>query len=590
MRIRIGKLDVFIVIAATICIVFGIVMWAAFSSIYSTLVIQNLRLSENTDTSLGYSAFQYTNPQVTNVMKFYFFNLTNPDEVKYYSAAPNMVEIGPFSVIESEQKKYLDFNGDKSQMFYQNYKKYILSKDYSCDECDWDRTLVFPNPPGLGAVGSMIDPQFKITRTGRTIIATALMILGEYPFVSHKVREVLFDGYEDALLSAAHSGFVTILSGIFKGDGGSIVPIPIPQMPKFGYFQGYNNSRDEEYWIETGKDDINQIGQVKKWAGITELPGSWWTGDHARRISGSDSGSFTQMHLDESSTADMFFSFMCRSFTKTFYKKDTIQSIPTMGYHIGYDEWDTTSDKNIGFRYRNIEKRNYFPDWPKCPPKGECHQAGSIECWKSENFCHACCDGSFYNGTYFLPPGMFPLVCYPGRLQPTPFAVVYSPPHFLFSPDEVRNPVVGMKPDPVKHEPMIYYHETYSGTTLKVVNRLQVNMPVIKSLDVPSSQNMPNVMIPLFWQEATPIYHQFIFNQVWLGFVLVPRLMTVLQFVALGFGLFLLALLFFLQLRKSKSSSVKPMKSSFLERTSNWLSSTTSNSYNSDQSGGLRRM
>ncbi|EFO85345.1 CRE-SCAV-6 protein [Caenorhabditis remanei] len=179
MKIRIGKLDVFIVIAAAICLVFGIVMWAAFSSIYSNLVIQNLRLSINTDSSLGYSAFQYTNPQVDNVMKFYFFNLTNPDEVKYYSAAPSLVEIGPFAV-----KSTFDFNGDKSQMFYQNYKRYILSKDYSCDECDWDRNIVFPNPPGLGAVGSMIDPQFQITRTGRTIIATALMILGEYPFVS----------------------------------------------------------------------------------------------------------------------------------------------------------------------------------------------------------------------------------------------------------------------------------------------------------------------------------------------------------------------------------------------------------------------
>lgn len=58
---------------------------------------------------------------------------------------------------------------------------------------------------------------------------------------------------------------------------------------------------------------------------------------------------------------------------------------------------------------------------------------------------------------------MFPLVCYPGRLQPTPFAVVYSPPHFLFSPDEVRTTVVGMAPNKSLHEPMIYYHEPVSS-------------------------------------------------------------------------------------------------------------------------------
>uniref|UniRef100_A0A8R1EP27 Uncharacterized protein n=2 Tax=Caenorhabditis japonica TaxID=281687 RepID=A0A8R1EP27_CAEJA len=91
-------------------------------------------------------------------------------------------------------------------MFYQNYKKYVLSDEYSCDECDWNRHILFPNPPGLGAVGSMIDPQFGITRTGRIIIAGGLLLMGEYPFVTHQVREVLFDGYDDALLSAAHSG------------------------------------------------------------------------------------------------------------------------------------------------------------------------------------------------------------------------------------------------------------------------------------------------------------------------------------------------------------------------------------------------
>ncbi|CAI5438718.1 unnamed protein product [Caenorhabditis angaria] len=550
MRLPLNKKEIFVLFLGILFLVLGIVTWSTFATIYLSGVKANLQFFQNKDTSLGLAAFQYTHPAMTNIMKFYFFNLTNPDEVKYNAAKPCLVEIGPFAVRESEEKKYIEFNGDSTQMFYQNYKKYILNKENSCEDCDWNMNLLFPNPPGLGAVGSMIDPRFNITKTGRTIIAIGLTLLGEYPFTSHKVREVLFDGYEDPFLSAAHSGIISIISGIYAGPGKSIIPIPVPEMKKFGYFQGYNNSRDEEYWVETGKRDTNKIGKIDKWGGQTKLPADWWTTDFARQIRGSDSGSFTQMHLTEESTSDFFFSFMCRSFTKTYYSTQIFQSIPTLGFHVGYDEWDTTSDKNIGFRYRNVEKRNYFPDWPSCPPKGQCKQSGSIDCSKSENFCHACCDGSHYNGTYLLPPGMFPLVCYPGRLQPSPFSVIYSPPHYLFSPPETRTTVIGMNPDQQKHEPMIYFHEPFSGTTLQVTNRLQVNMPVIKSHDVPSSQNMPNVVIPLFWQESIPVLDQFIYNTAWFGFVLVPRLVTIIQFVEIVIGILLIVVIIVFRYRR----------------------------------------
>uniref|UniRef100_A0A8R1EUF9 Uncharacterized protein n=1 Tax=Caenorhabditis japonica TaxID=281687 RepID=A0A8R1EUF9_CAEJA len=68
---------------------------------------------------------------------------------------------------------------------------------------------------------------------------------------------------------------------------------------------------------------------------------------------------------------------------------------------------------------------------------------------------------------------------------------------------------------------------------------------------------MPNAMIPLFWQESSPDLAQFIYNEVWFGFVLIPRLMQVLQFIALGLGLGLIVILVFLQFRRRKVSSQK---------------------------------
>ncbi|VDO47639.1 unnamed protein product [Onchocerca flexuosa] len=85
------------------------------------------------------------------------------------------------------------------------------------------------------------------------------------------------------------------------------------------------------------------------------------------------------------------------------------------------EEFDTISSKYSGFRYRNHEKIKYFPEWNPCSKTIRnndfisCSNA-SINCLLEENLCHECCQGSYINGTYLLPPGMFPLVCFPGIL------------------------------------------------------------------------------------------------------------------------------------------------------------------------------
>ncbi|CAD6184760.1 unnamed protein product [Caenorhabditis auriculariae] len=559
MKLRIGKSDIIISLVAAFLLIAGIVTWSTFSTIYNSQFKKNLMFKQKSDRSLGYSAYMMSHPQSRNLMRFYFFNISNPDEIQYEGKAPQIVETGAFAVLESEQKKYMKWNDRKTEMFYENYKSYLISPEDSCDDCDWEQNLVFPNPTSLGATTSMLDPKYKITKTGKILISLGLLLLGEYPFVSHKVREVMFDGYEDALLSAAHSDLIYTISGILKGNE-SIIPIPIPAMPRFGYFQGYNNSKDESYWIKTGTDDINRLGEVQTWAGLRELPAEWWSTPFSRSIRGSDSGSFSQMRLKEDSTIDFFMSFMCRSFTKKYLGSTSVDSIPALSFSVPYEDYDTTSDLNRGFRYENIEKRNYFPDWPNCPPKGDCHQSSSINCTLPEYFCHACCNGSLVDGTYLLPPGMFPLVCYPGRLQPTPFAVLYSPPHYLYSPPEVFKTVVGLHPDPSKHLPMIYNHEPYSGSVLEVFNRLQVNMPVLKSDEVEMSMNMPDVVIPLFWQDTHTRLDDFLYNTVWTGVVLVPKLVTTLQFVAIGLGLLMILGLGFFRLRKWRATA-RPLQS-----------------------------
>ncbi|KAK6044312.1 CD36 family protein [Cooperia oncophora] len=260
------------------------------------------------------------NPPIKNVMRFFFFNVSNPDEIIYNNEKPRLIETQSYAVMETEQKRYLKWSEDGTKIFYENYKTYVISDEYTCPECSWDDTVTIPNTSGVvsaeshdfneiqiaetvretrkmllpyelvsyyeGAAADLLDPQYNLTKVAQKLLGFGLLLLGEYPFISHTVKEILFDGYNDALLDVGHSQIVYVLSGILNG-GKSIIPIPIPDMPRLGFFQGYNNSRDESYWVESGKDDINRLGEIVTWANQTILPQSWWPTAYARSIRGS---------------------------------------------------------------------------------------------------------------------------------------------------------------------------------------------------------------------------------------------------------------------------------------------------------------
>ncbi|EPB70986.1 CD36 family protein [Ancylostoma ceylanicum] len=525
----------------------------------SLFFFQNLQFSQKSDKSLGYSAYMMANPPMKNVMRFFFFNVTNPDEMIYEGAKPRLVETKAYAVIESEQKRYLRWSDDGDQIFYQNYKKYIISDEYTCPECSWDDIVTIPNPTGIGAAANIYDPQYNITPIAQKILAFGLLLVGEYPFVSHSVKEILFDGYNDALLTIGHSKIVAFLSGILNG-GKSIIPIPIPDMPRLGFFQGYNNSRDEEYWIRSGKNDINRLGEIVTWANQTSLPQSWWPTAYSRSIRGSDSGSFCKMHLNKGDELPFFQSFMCRSFTKTFLAETVVHGIPSYTFSVPYEDYDTTSDVNIGFRYRNIEKVNYYPDWPSCPDRNpsKCVDPHTVNCASQKNLCHNCCNMSYVDGTYLVPPGIFPLVCYPGRLQPTPFAVMYSPPHFLYSPPQMINSVVGLNPNNETHRPMVYSHEPYSGAVTEVFYRLQVSMPVMKSRGVLQNRDITESIIPMFWEDSHAVLFDYTYDKIWLGFVLVPKLVDGIKYSLAALGVVLLLLVAMFQFRRRRNTKFEP--------------------------------
>ncbi|VDM79622.1 unnamed protein product [Strongylus vulgaris] len=147
------------------------------------MVVKNLQFTQKDDGNLGYSTLKMANPPMRNIMKFYFFNITNPDEMVYEGAQPRLCETKAYAVIQSEQKRNMTFSKDGEQVYYENYKKYIIDEEHTCPECSWDDIVTFPNPTGIGAAANIYDPRFNITPIAQKILGFGLLLVGEYPFV-----------------------------------------------------------------------------------------------------------------------------------------------------------------------------------------------------------------------------------------------------------------------------------------------------------------------------------------------------------------------------------------------------------------------
>uniref|UniRef100_A0A914Y0U3 Uncharacterized protein n=1 Tax=Panagrolaimus superbus TaxID=310955 RepID=A0A914Y0U3_9BILA len=339
----------------------------------------------------------------------------------------------------------------------------------SCDICDYNAAVSIPNLPGLGAYQELTNPKYKVSKFAQQVFGIGVMLLGEYSFVQTKFGDLVFDGYEDSLLTAAHSELVKLISlsfNVTNFNQPTFIPIPVPEMKKLAFFYQYNNTNDEEYWIDTGKNDVNNLGKVISWANLTLLPETWYSSNQSRMINGSDSGTFQHPDLETSDRLQLFMSFLCRSLYMDFSHKTDISGIPTYEFHSPSSVFDTTLKENVGMQYDNFERINYVPNWPNCPPRNttsDCYNI-SIDCRIGENFCHTCCNGSFYNETYLLPPGLFPVKCYPGKVKEPPFTVFISAPHYAFSPPELVNTVVGLTPKLPEDTPFIYNHEPVSST------------------------------------------------------------------------------------------------------------------------------
>lgn len=145
----------------------------------------------------------------------------------------------------------------------------------------------------------------------------------------HTVAELLFEGYEDPLITESRK-----------------IGMPVP-FDKFGWFYGRNNTVSDGYFqIKTGKDDLNELDEMYSWKGNTTL-NLWW-GDKCNSLNNISASDFqAPFQTKPRDYIEIFVGDICRPLKLPY--KDTVfkQGVKSYRYMASSDLFSYSVKENL---------------------------------------------------------------------------------------------------------------------------------------------------------------------------------------------------------------------------------------------------
>ncbi|KAJ8261386.1 hypothetical protein COCON_G00171090 [Conger conger] len=270
----------------------ALVLSQVFQNALYSRVKEEIVLKNGTDAFMAWE-----NPPPPVYMQFYFFNVTNSDEV-LKGDRPAVFEVGPYTYREFRPMERVSFSENGTRVSAVNPKSYVFDANMSIGpEDDLIRTVNIP------AVTVM--EMFKDKVIIRNIISALMKSKNEGLFMTRTVGEILW-GYEDPLLKDL-TRFEKTLD------------------PHFGLFYKMNATDDGEYEFFTGKANYKDFARVAEWKGNSSL--EWWSSDQCNMINGTNGASFHPI-ITKDESLFMFSSDLCRSIYAQYEKDLSVRGIP----------------------------------------------------------------------------------------------------------------------------------------------------------------------------------------------------------------------------------------------------------------------
>ncbi|XP_065209535.1 protein croquemort-like [Planococcus citri] len=227
--------------------------------------------------------------------KVYMFNWTNPEETLAKKQKPNFQEIGPYTFRFSQPKTNIVYNKNHTVTFSSDRLWHFEAKKSKGRLSDRITNI---NPIAM-SVGDRAKSQsfFK-----KPFISKFLSFMEKEVYVTKTVEELLFEGYDDRILSMATT---------LKSWGASVDEF-LPE--KFGWYFDKNASSDVTlYNVNTGTDDLNNLGKVN-WFNYKTRCGVY--SDRCDQVHGS-LGDLWPKNLTKEKIASLYISDFCSSFDLT---------------------------------------------------------------------------------------------------------------------------------------------------------------------------------------------------------------------------------------------------------------------------------
>ncbi|OTF81154.1 replication factor C subunit 5-like protein [Euroglyphus maynei] len=342
-----------------ILLVIGITLTVAalISHFYLPIALEKAIIDEfmlNPESS-SYPGWQKSNIPIYS--HYYFFNITNAQDLFKPGVKPVLEEVGPYVFQLSFEKVNISWNFDNGTVEYRQVKTWIPVPSKSNGSLDDE--IVHINVPlmtGIHQIRSIPEEdKFLAYESLNSLIDAFNMSF----ILKHKIRHLLFEGYEDDLLTTA--------SSFYPGE---------VSQTKFGWlFEKNNTSSEGLFRVYTGQlDSGRKVGLIDTWNNEKENI-KWKTGKKCRSFEQTTTGDlqppffmrenyhllqyFGQENLlKPMPNIRMFIADICRSFDLDYLETIEYDRLRRYRYQMG----------PMTFNYTLEENRCYCNK--SCPPNG----------------------------------------------------------------------------------------------------------------------------------------------------------------------------------------------------------------------------
>lgn len=298
-----------------ILVAFGIFLTFCFHGVFRDILYEELKLRP---TSRGHDA--WVTPPFPLSMDVYFFNWTNPEDLKNASTKPILEELGPYRFTERPEKVDIVWHNHNHTVSYRKKSVYFFDEEGSNGTLD--DVISSINVVALSAANRARSWNY-VKQKG---VSMGLGLYDQDVYVVKTAGELLFDGYEDNM----------VLMGKTLFDA-SEVPFD-----RVGWFYTRNNSADliGHYNVHTGVDDIFKIGSMAEW---NYKPRTDFFAGHCGMLNGS-AGEFYPPGLTKDTPIQLFTPDMCRSLPLDFEQEVEVAGIRGYKYAGGPRTVDNGTD------------------------------------------------------------------------------------------------------------------------------------------------------------------------------------------------------------------------------------------------------